>query len=275
MADVKWTPQQQAAIEDSGGALLVSAAAGSGKTAVLVERAVRMITREESPVPADRLLVLTFTNAAAEELRTRIAARVEQEIRARVQDTVLRRQRMLLRRAFIGTIDAFCQQLVKENFARLDLPPDIAVGEESLLAQLSAGALADVMEEMYADEDFAAFAGLYGQSRSDRPAEEAILALHGFTTTLPGPMGQLRRWAAMYEEEAPLEQTEWGKELMAYGAEAARAMEQILRQAVDIAAGENDAEFARTHKTIFYSTQDGMLEWEIISVGEVDATQNS
>lgn len=238
MADVKWTPQQQAAIEDNGGALLVSAAAGSGKTAVLVERAVRMITREEDPVPADRMLILTFTNAAAEELRARIAARVEGEIRARAQDTVLRRQRMLLRRAFIGTIDAFCQQLVKENFARLDLPPDIAVGEETLLGQLSAGALADVMEEMYADEDFAAFASLYGQSRSDRPAEEAILALHGFTTTLPVPMAQLRRWAAMYEQDAPLEQTEWGKELMAYGAEAAKTMEQMLRQAVDIAAGE-------------------------------------
>ena len=124
MSENRWTLPQQQAIEDTGGALLVSAAAGSGKTAVLVARAVRMITREEAPVDADRLLILTFTNAAAEELRGRMARELEKACLHRPADAYLRRQRLLLKRAFIGTIDAFCQQLVHEHFAVLDLPPD-------------------------------------------------------------------------------------------------------------------------------------------------------
>lgn len=238
LAKVQWTPQQRSAIEDQGGALLVSAAAGSGKTAVLVERAVRMITRAENPVAADRLLILTFTNAAAEELRVRIGVRVEEEIRQRPGEVPLRRQRMLLRRAFIGTIDAFCQQLVKENFARLDLPPDIAIGDPSLLAQLSAQALADTMEEMYAGEDFVQFASLYGQARSDRPTEDAILTLHEFAMTLPAPAAQLARWAEMYDNDAPLADTRWGEELLAYARQGAEAMAETLRQAAAIAGAE-------------------------------------
>ena len=153
MPNRKWTEAQQTAIEDEGGSLLVSAAAGSGKTAVLVERAVRLMTREDAPVPADRLLIVTFTAAAAEELRSRLGARIEQELRKTSGNVFFRRQRILLRRAAIGTMDAFCQQLVKEHFAQLDVPPDISVGDEALLASLSAVALDDTMEEMYEDED--------------------------------------------------------------------------------------------------------------------------
>ncbi|MDL2219209.1 UvrD-helicase domain-containing protein [Ruminococcaceae bacterium OttesenSCG-928-O06] len=213
MSARQWTAAQRAAIEDEGGALLVSAAAGSGKTAVLVERAVRLISRAENPLPADRLLVLTFTNAAAEELRGRIALRLEEEVRARPKDTPLRRQRLLLKRAYIGTIDAFCQQLVREHFAVLHLPPDAAVGDDAVLAQLGREALEQVMEGAYADVDFAAFAGLYGRARSDGDAEAAVQNLYTYTRSMPRPAGQLRRFAAMYEEEAPLLQTPWGREL--------------------------------------------------------------
>ena len=219
MSQPAWTDPQRRAIEDEGGALLVSAAAGSGKTAVLVERAVRLITREEAPVDAQRLLILTFTNAAAEELRSRIARRLEEALRAQPQNTALRRQKMQLGRAFIGTIDAFCQQLVRENFIRLALPPDIAVGDAALLERLSAEVMAGVMEEMYADDDFAAFAALHGQARSDRAAEEAVLSLYHHTMTLPFPQRQLGRFAAMYNG-APLAETPWAKELLARAAQA-------------------------------------------------------
>lgn len=124
MSETKWTPAQRAAIDDRGGALLVSAAAGSGKTAVLTERAVRLITDPEHPVDADRLLIVTFTNAAAAELRARIGQALLRRSQAEPGNTALRRQRMLLQRAPICTIDAFCLDLLHKHFQALDIPPD-------------------------------------------------------------------------------------------------------------------------------------------------------
>ena len=112
MSGPKWTPAQKAAIEDRGGSLLVSAAAGSGKTAVLTQRAVQLITDPEHPVDADRLLIVTFTNAAAAELRARIGQALLQLSSQQPGNTSLRRQRMLLQRAPICTIDAFCLDLL-------------------------------------------------------------------------------------------------------------------------------------------------------------------
>ena len=122
-------PGQRAAIDDRGGALLVSAAAGSGKTAVLTERAVRLITDPEHPVDADRLLIVTFTNAAAAELRARIGQALLRRSQAEPGNTALRRQRMLLQRAPICTIDAFCLDLLHKHFQALDIPPDFTPAE--------------------------------------------------------------------------------------------------------------------------------------------------
>ncbi|MFR1809132.1 MAG: UvrD-helicase domain-containing protein, partial [Pygmaiobacter massiliensis] len=113
----KWTTQQQAAIEDEGGTLLLSASAGSGKTAVLVERAFRLISAE-NPTSADRLLILTFSNAAAAELRSRIAQRLDHALEQDPGSMHLRRQKMLLQRAPISTVSAFCMQLLREQFSR-------------------------------------------------------------------------------------------------------------------------------------------------------------
>lgn len=209
----KWTPAQTCAIEDEGGALLVSAAAGSGKTAVLVERAVRLVAKEQGGIDADSLLILTFTNAAAEELRGRIAARLEQEI-AKNPSTRLQKQRLLLRRAFVGTIDAFCLQLVKENFAALDLPPDITLGDDALLAQLEQQALDETMEEMITNEAFSQFSAMYGRSRSDAAGAQTVQALHRYTRTLPYPNSHIMRFAEMYNNAQPLEDSIWGVYLL-------------------------------------------------------------
>ena len=115
MSEPKWTPAQRAAIEDRGGAVLVSAAAGSGKTAVLTERAVRLITDPDHPVDADKLLIVTFTNAAAAELRARIGQALLRLSQQQPHNTSLRRQRMLLQRAPICTIDAFCLDLLHKH----------------------------------------------------------------------------------------------------------------------------------------------------------------
>lgn len=105
---MQFTKDQRAAIDHEGSALLVSAAAGSGKTAVLVERAARLLVRDKDPVPADKLLIVTFTRAAAASLRAKLAARLAEEQLKHPGSAWLRRQRMLLQRASIGTIDSFC-----------------------------------------------------------------------------------------------------------------------------------------------------------------------
>lgn len=232
--DKKWTSPQFAAIQDEGGALLISAAAGSGKTAVLVERAVRLITKEENPVDADKLLIMTFTNAAARELRSRMATRLEEMLRSDPRNTFLRKQSLLLRRAFIGTIDAFCQQLVKEQFARLEIPPDVSVGDVALLNQLSNDALEETMNEMYENSDFVKFAALYGQARNDAPAAQAIIDLYEFTRTLPNPEKVVVQFANQYTSETPVEATPWGQELLGHVQQAAQAQQHLLDTAIEI-----------------------------------------
>lgn len=192
MSAPKWTPAQRAAIEDRGGTLLVSAAAGSGKTAVLVERAVRLITDAAHPVAADRLLIVTFTRAAAEELRGRIAVRLAAEAAAHPESAYLRRQRLLLGRANICTIDSFCMQLLKRYFAELGLPPDFELADDAKAYTLRQNALSAVLEELYEDADFCAFASLYGRARSDASAAAAVLGLYDFSRTLPHPAAALQ-----------------------------------------------------------------------------------
>ncbi len=242
MSKVKWTPEQSAAIHDRDGTLLVSAAAGSGKTAVLVERAVQYITDLAHPVAADRLLIVTFTRAAAEELRARIAVRLEQESALHPESVFLRRQRMLLGRASICTIDAFCMQLIKRHFAQLGLPPDFALADEAQLYTMRQNALAAVMEEQYQDEDFRAFASLYGRARSDADAVSAVLGLYDFSRTLPHPEAELRRICEAYESPAPLGKTVWGKKMLESAAEAVHSAQHMLTSAQQITASEPELE---------------------------------
>ena len=185
MSGPKWTPAQQAAIADRGGALLVSAAAGSGKTAVLTERAVQLITDPEQPVNADRLLIVTFTNAAAAELRARIGQALLKRSQAEPGNGALRRQRMLLQRAPICTIDAFCLDLLRKHFQALDIPPDFSPADPGSVELLRASALSETLENAYRDPDFCAFADLYGKGRTDKAAGEAVLQVYDFLRALP------------------------------------------------------------------------------------------
>ncbi len=250
----EWNEQQLAAIEDAGGSMLVNAAAGSGKTTVLVERAVRLITREEDPIPADRLLILTFTNAAAAELRSRIAARVEKAVLEADRSAALQKQRLRLKRAFIGTMDAFCQQMVREFFTHLNLPPDVEVGDETATARLREDALADTMEAMCEDEDFAGLLALYGSARSDKKIEEAILDIYAFTRSLPNPDNVLEGFAEAACDKRPLGETPWGRELLEAAASAAAAAAELAQNALEAAETEEGlAPYCNTLKADIYS----------------------
>ena len=232
MSEPKWTPAQRTAIEDRGGALLVSAAAGSGKTAVLTERAVRLITDPDDPVDADRLLIVTFTNAAAAELRARIGQALLRRSQNDPGNAALRRQRVLLQRAPICTIDAFCLDLLHKHFQALEIPPDFTPADPGTVAQLRAAALAETLEESYRDPDFCAFADLYGKSRTDRTAGEAILQVYDFLRALPDYDRKMDEMLAPWQEENGFVRTRWHELLLAEAERLARAGRNLFSAAL-------------------------------------------
>ena len=228
MSGPKWTPAQRAAIDDRGGSLLVSAAAGSGKTAVLTERAVRLITDPERPVDADKLLIVTFTNAAAAELRARIGQALLRRCQQEPGNTALRRQRMLLQRAPICTMDAFCLDLLHKHFQALDIPPDFAPADPGSVELLRTAALAETLEHAYADSDFCAFADLYGKGRTDKPAGDTILQVYDFLRALPDYDRKLDEFLAPWQQENGFDATCWHDLLLAQAARDAKAARELL-----------------------------------------------
>lgn len=244
MSEPKWTPAQRAAIEDRGGALLVSAAAGSGKTAVLTERAVRLITDPEHPVDADRLLIVTFTNAAAAELRARIGQALLKRSQAEPGNGALRRQRMLLQRAPICTIDAFCLDLLRKHFQALDIPPDFSPADPGSVELLRASALSETLENAYRDPDFCAFADLYGKGRTDRAAGETILHVYDFLRALPDYDKKLDEFLAPWQEENGFAATCWHDLLLTEAARSARAAGELFRAALADCPGDREQELA-------------------------------
>ena len=250
MSETKWTPAQRAAIDDRGGALLVSAAAGSGKTAVLTERAVRLITDPEHPVDADRLLIVTFTNAAAAELRARIGQALLRRSQAEPSNTALRRQRMLLQRAPICTIDAFCLDLLRKHFQALDIPPDFTPADPGSVETLRTAALAETLEAAYLNADFCAFADLYGKGRTDSAAGEAVLQVYDFLRALPDYGRKLDEMLAPWQDENGFARTCWHDILMQEAARSARAAGELLSAALkdsraDLVTARADAESSK------------------------------
>lgn len=211
---MKWTSDQQAAITARGSHVLVSAAAGSGKTAVLVERLAKRLLDEDDPLTADRMLVVTFTNAAAAEMKRRIANVMESAIQQEPDRPYLRKQRQLLNRALITTIHSFCLEVIRENYYLLDLDPAFKIAEERDLVLLQEDVLAEVLEQAYeeASPDFFALVDAYSSHRGDTEIEQLILGLYAFARTLPTPERYLDDLVALYtfgddpDEEAVLQE---------------------------------------------------------------------
>ena len=219
MAEFKPTPGQAAAISDSGGELLVSAAAGSGKTRVLIERLMSRVLDARQPAELDSFLIITFTRAAAEQLRGKIG----EELSGRAERAggreaaLLRRQRALLRRAQICTIDSFCVTLLRENAARLGLDPLFGLCDEQRSATMKRAALESVLEAAYeaAEPGFIALADTVGAGRDDSRLEALVLSLHEKLQAHARP----RRWAEAQMRDldglpADAAGTVWGRELI-------------------------------------------------------------
>ena len=142
---VQWTEEQKKVIELQNRNILVSAAAGSGKTAILVERILNMMTREENPVDIDRLLIVTFTRAAAGEMRERLMAAVEKRLESEPDNEHLQRQQTLIHNAQINTIDGFCSYVIRNYFHTIDLDPGFRTANEGELKLLRYDAVKELL----------------------------------------------------------------------------------------------------------------------------------
>jgi len=190
---MNWTEEQQAAIDAVGSNLLISAAAGSGKTAVLVERIIRIILKDK--IDIDRLLIVTFTNAAAGEMRERISTAIMEEMDKKTGDEQhLRRQISLLNRASISTIHSFCIDVVRRHFHIIDVDPGFRIGDVTETGILKLEALEELFEEEYekADNIFFQLVETFGGTKEDRPLQDLVLRVHGFIQSQPYPETWLR-----------------------------------------------------------------------------------
>ena len=183
----KWTKEQEYAVFDRGGTLLVSAAAGSGKTAVLVERVIQRIIDKKNPVDADRLLVVTFTNAAAAEMRDRISAKLSSLSGNPEYERIVEKQLVLIDKANISTIDSFCIKLVRENFNLLGISPDFRIADESEIQLLQAASMRETLEEYYSKNDpvFSQLSELLNSFRDDSALVETVLSVYRFMRSHP------------------------------------------------------------------------------------------
>ena len=191
---MQWTDDQQKVINLRNRNILVSAAAGSGKTAVLVERIIKMITDKEHPVDIDRLLIVTFTNAAASEMRERIGAAIEKALEENETDEHLQRQLTLIHNAQITTIDSFCLYVVRNHFYEIDIEPNFRIGDEGELKLLREDVIKSVLASHYEkpDEVFSDFMDGYASGKSDDAVVQMILGLYNFSRSYPWPKQWLR-----------------------------------------------------------------------------------
>lgn len=194
MGETKWTEEQQKAIETRKCNLLIAAAAGSGKTAVLVERIIRIITNEESPVDIDRLLVVTFTSAAASEMRERIASAITKALEKSTNSRNLQKQLTLLSRANITTMHSFCLDVIKNNFHIIDLDPAFRILDETEGMLLRSEVLEELFEDKYENDDkeFLDLVEAYSDSKSDDKLKDIVLDLYKFSMSGPWPQRWLR-----------------------------------------------------------------------------------
>lgn len=187
---VKWTTDQQHAIECRKGSVLVSAAAGSGKTAVLVERVIRRLTDEDNPCSAEDLLIVTFTRAATAQMREKIGAAILKRLSEDTTDRHLRRQYMLLPFAKICTIDSFCNDLVRENFHALGISPDYSLLDNETAVIMKNDVCEAMLERAYEEDSDGSFSGLsdmMSSGSSDEDFAKLIIKMYDISTAYPFP----------------------------------------------------------------------------------------
>ena len=204
-----WTEEQKAVIAHREGNLLVSAAAGSGKTAVLVEHVLSLILEENASLSS--LVLMTFTEAAAEEMKERIKKRLEEHLQKGYDKRILR-EIALLPTANISTIHAFCKRLIEENYAGLSIDAHFRIGDTGEMSLLQSDILEELLEEEYEkkEESFLAFVDQFSMGKKDKGIEELILKLYMLASAMPFPKAYLQ---GLLEEDAHSRRGKWEKDL--------------------------------------------------------------
>lgn len=246
MAGMRWTDEQQQVIDTRNRNLLVSAAAGSGKTAVLVERIIRMVTDQEKPVDIDRLLVMTFTKAAAAEMRERIGEALERQLDEHPGDRNLERQTTLIHHARITTIDSFCLKLLREHFNELDIDPGFRIADEGELLLIQTDVMKELLEDYYGrgDQRFFRFVDTYATGKADGGLEDYILQVWQFSQSNPWPKEWLDRCRVELDSEdasdpSSFDRTPWMQFLLEDVHKQAEEWEEQLLEAVSVAEEED------------------------------------
>ena len=215
MGSLKWTKEQLRAIETSGNNILVAAAAGSGKTAVLVERIINKIINEK--INIDQILVVTFTNAAASEMRERILDAIYKKIEQDPNDLHLQKQITLLSKASICTIDSFCLDIVKSYFYEIDITPNFRIADNAELELLKMETIDEIFEEKYGeyDKDFLKVLEMYTKYQDDTPLKDLIIYIYNYIQSCPFPNKWFKEMTEKYNinnsNNTGFENTQWGK----------------------------------------------------------------
>ncbi|ACL76125.1 helicase-exonuclease AddAB subunit AddA [Ruminiclostridium cellulolyticum] len=237
MSETKWTKEQYAAITQKDCNLLVAAAAGAGKTAVLVERIIRKITDKENPVDIDSLLVVTFTNAAATEMRERIGAAISDTIEKNQGSKNISRQLILLNKASITTIHSFCLEVIRSNFQSIEIDPGFKILDETEATLLKSETLSDLFEEIYEDaeenEDFFELLESYGGNRDDLKIQDMVMSIYSFVQSYPWPEKWLEQQIESYNFEVGNDfgETTWGRILLETSLMRLEGLRDIMNEA--------------------------------------------
>ena len=194
-----WTNEQKQAIYEKGNNILVAAAAGSGKTAVLVERIINKIINEK--IDIDKILIVTFTNAAASEMRERILNAIYEKLEKNPDDENLQRQITLLNMANICTIDSFCLDIVRNNFYELEnISPNFRIADTTEIDLLKEEVLEDIFEAKYENEepDFEKLINTYTSYRDDTPLKDLVKKIYNYISSNPFPLEWLHEKVEMF-----------------------------------------------------------------------------
>lgn len=241
---MKWTADQQKAIEGRKGTLLVSAAAGSGKTAVLVERVIQRICDSENPCDVENLLIVTFTNAAAAQMKDKIHAAIGKKIAENPSDKRLRRQQLMLPCASICTIDSFCIGLVRENFHVLGIAPDFSLLDEGKLSIMRSQAVNTVINGLHEEHspEFVLLSELISDKKDDGKLVDAILKLYNLSRAYPFPEIWLRSLAEDFASPESAKDGKWGKTIISHIVSLLDSCSADADHCIRLLAGEPDLE---------------------------------
>ncbi|HEX6593625.1 MAG TPA: helicase-exonuclease AddAB subunit AddA [Bacillota bacterium] len=272
---VKWTKEQEKAIYTEGSDVLVAAAAGSGKTAVLVERVIQKLLNDEHPVDIDSLLVVTFTNAAAQEMRNRIGLALEKALANHPESVHLKKQLSLLQNSSISTLHSFCLDVVKQYAYLLDIDPGFRIAADMEADLLKQEVLEQLLEEWYGTEGedqqrFFDVIDRFSNDRNDKDVEDLILNLYTFAMQNPWPNVWLDQLAEVYR--VPESWTEadlsWLSIIKREVAHQLQAIQQEIKRASAI-AHESDGpyhylEAIKSDKEMLHEAMDHLDDWNAL-----------